>query len=35
MLQLATRYGYTELQYRVKEDILKVSSYLIYDEDIR
>jgi len=31
MLQLATRYGYTELQYRVEEDILKVSSDLIYD----
>jgi len=30
-LQLAKRYGYTELQYLVKQDILRVSSDLIYD----
>ena len=31
MLLLAGRYGYTELQYLLKEDILKVSSDIIYD----
>jgi fructoselysine-6-P-deglycase FrlB-like protein len=32
MLLLAERYGYTELQYLLKADILKVSSDIIYDE---
>ena len=31
MLLLAGRYGYKELQYLLKEDILKVSSDIIYD----
>ena len=31
MLLLAGKYGYTELQYLLKEDILKVSSDIIYD----
>ena len=31
MLLLAGRYGYTELQYLLKKDILKVSSDIIYD----
>ncbi len=31
MLLLAERYGYTELQYLLKKDILKVSSDIIYD----
>jgi len=30
MLLLAARYGYTELQYLLKEDVLKVSSDIIY-----
>ena len=33
MLLLAERYGYTELQYLLKKDILKVSSNIIYDVD--
>jgi fructoselysine-6-P-deglycase FrlB-like protein len=33
MLLLAERYGYTELQYLLKQDVLKVSSDIIYDID--
>ena len=33
MLLLAERFGFKELEYLVKEDILKVSSNLIYDVD--